>query len=74
MPASKIEEYAERFVLKIDIPGVDVNTVEITLEQGILAMVGDRSQDHVEKDVQRRRIERPTGRSRHSAGISVPSR
>lgn len=62
VPAADIEEYADRFVLKMDIPGVDVNTVEITLEQGILAIVGDRPKDHAERDIQRGRIERPTGR------------
>ena len=62
MPAADIEEYADRFVLKIDIPGVDVNTVEITLEQGILAVVGERPKDRAERDLLRGRIERPTGR------------
>jgi HSP20 family protein len=62
VPASDIEEYADRFVLKIDIPGVDVNAVDITLEQGLLSVVGDRPKDRADQDIQRGRIERPTGR------------
>ena len=68
VPPADIEEYSDRFVLKIDIPGVDVNGVDITLEQGILAVSGDRPKDHVERDLQRGRIERPMGRfHRHFA-------
>ena len=68
VPAADIEEYSDRFVLKIDVPGVDVNAIDITLEQGILAVVGDRQKDHAETDLQRGRIERPTGRfHRHFA-------
>ena len=68
VPDADIEEYADRFVLKIDVPGVDVGAVEITLEQGILAVVGDRPKDHAERDLQRGRIERPSGRfHRHFA-------
>ena len=68
IPPADIEEYTDRFVLKIDIPGVDVGAVEITLEQGVLTVVGDRPKDHAERDLQRGRIERPTGRfHRHFA-------
>jgi HSP20 family protein len=68
IPPADIEEYADRFVLKIDVPGVDVGAVEITLEQGVLAVVGDRPKDLAERDLQRGRIERPTGRfHRHFA-------
>ena len=68
IPPADIEEYTDRFVLKIDIPGVDVGAVEITLEQGVLTVVGDRPKDHAERDLQRERIERPTGRfHRHFA-------
>ena len=68
VPPADIEEYADRFVMKIDIPGVDASAVEITLEQGILTVVGDRPKDRAENDIQRGRIERPTGRfHRHFA-------
>jgi HSP20 family protein len=62
IPAADIDEYADRFVLKLDIPGVDANEVEITLEQGVLAIGGIREKDAAESDVQRERSERPMGR------------
>jgi HSP20 family protein len=68
VPPADIEEYADRFVMKIDIPGVDASAVEITLEQGILTIVGNRPKDRAENDLQRGRIERPSGRfHRHFA-------
>ena len=68
VPPADIEEYADRFIMKIDIPGVDVGAMEITLEQGILTVVGNRPKDRAENDLQRGRIERPTGRfHRHFA-------
>ena len=62
IPPADIEEYTDRFVLKIDIPGVDPNTVDITLDQGVLSVGGNRGRDAAERDVQRVRNERPDGR------------
>jgi HSP20 family protein len=68
VPPADIEEYADRFVLRIDIPGVDAGAVDITLEQGILTVVGDRPKEHADRNLQRGRLERPTGRfHRHFA-------
>jgi len=52
-----IDEYADRFVLKLDIPSVDPNEVEITLDQGVLAIGGIREKDPAEGDVQQERSE-----------------
>ena len=62
IPPADIEEYADRFVLKLDVPGVDVATIDITLDEGVLALSGERPKAAVAKDVERSRIERPHGR------------
>lgn len=63
IPPADVEEYQDRFVLKIDIPGVDPNAVEITLEQSVLTVSGNRSKDRVENDnVVGERSERAIGR------------
>jgi len=49
IPPADVEEYADRFVLKVDIPGVNANAVEITLEQGILSITGQREKDVSER-------------------------
>jgi HSP20 family protein len=62
IPSADVEEYADRFALKLDVPGVDVATLEITLDQGVLSISGERPKDTQAKDVERRRAERPHGR------------
>ena len=53
IPQADIEEYADRFVLKLDVPGVDLAAVEITLDKGLLTLSGERAKDASGKDVQR---------------------
>ena len=62
IPQADIEEYADRFVLKLDVPGVELEAVEITLDNGLLTLSGERAKDASGKDVQRTRVERPHGR------------
>ena len=62
IPQADIEEYADRFVLKLDVPGVELEAVEITLDNGLLSLSGERAKDAAGKDVQRSRVERPHGR------------
>lgn len=43
VPAVDVHEYADRFEFYVDIPGVDPNKVELTLENGVLTLSGERS-------------------------------
>jgi HSP20 family protein len=43
VPAVDIREYSDRFELYVDIPGVDPNKVELTLEGGVLTLSGQRT-------------------------------
>ena len=63
IPPADIEEYADRFVLKLDVPGVDVAAIEITLDKGVLSVSGERAKDAVRRRTcERSRGERPHGR------------
>ena len=42
VPAVDIHEYADSFELYLDVPGVDPNQVELTLEGGVLTLSGQR--------------------------------
>jgi HSP20 family protein len=44
IPQVDIHEYANRFELHVDLPGVDPAKVELTLDGGILALSGERPQ------------------------------
>jgi len=62
VPPADIAEFKDRFVLKFDVPGVDVGTIDITLDQGVLSISGQRAQEAAAEGVERSRVERPHGR------------
>jgi HSP20 family protein len=64
VPAVDINEYSNRFELYVDLPGVDPGSVELTLEDGILTLSGERRAKGSANDddaPQNRRIERSQG-------------
>jgi HSP20 family protein len=42
MPAVDVREYVDRFELLVDLPGVDPKVVEITLDNSVLSLSGER--------------------------------
>lgn len=62
VPAADIAEFKDRFVLRFDVPGVNTDGIEITLEHGVLTVSGVREQSTQSAEVERIRIERPSGR------------
>jgi HSP20 family protein len=63
IPLVDIHEYANRFELYVDLPGVDPSTVDLTLDGGILTLSGERPQP-VRKGTEQsqgRRVERGHG-------------
>ncbi len=63
IPLVDIHEYADRFELYVDLPGVDPSKVELTLDGGILTLSGERQQPvrKDSEDAQGRRMERGHG-------------
>jgi HSP20 family protein len=68
-PAVDVREYPDRFQLLLDVPGVDSKDVEITLDNGVLTVSGNRSDEKAvgprgsdQDQPQQQRIERPVGR------------
>lgn len=61
-PAVDIEEYADKFVLYADVPGVDPAGIEVTLEQGVLTLSGSREQAVEQAGIERKRSERASGK------------
>lgn len=43
VPAVDVHEYEDRFEFYVDVPGIDPNKVELTLEGGILTLSGQRT-------------------------------
>lgn len=62
VPPVDIEEYADRFVIYADVPGVDPASIEVTLEKGVLTLSGERPTAVAQSGLERRRNERVSGR------------
>jgi HSP20 family protein len=64
IPNVDINEFEDKFQLYVDVPGVDPKDVDITLENGVLTISGERfmQAEKAEEEVVRRRAERGAGR------------
>jgi HSP20 family protein len=64
VPNVDINEFEDKFQLYVDVPGVDPKDVEITLENGVLTISGERfvQAEKSGETLIRRRAERGTGR------------
>lgn len=60
-PAVDIKEEENRFVIYADLPGVDPKDIEITMEQGVLTLRGERSEESKEEREGYKRVERMSG-------------
>lgn len=60
-PAVDIREEPGQFVLIADIPGVDPKDIEITMENSVLTIKGERQQEHQTDRQGYKRIERVYG-------------
>jgi HSP20 family protein len=60
-PAVDIKEEDKRFLITADLPGVDPKDVEITMDNGMLTIKGERSEEKKEEKEGYRRVERFTG-------------
>ena len=60
-PAVDIKEEANRFVIMADLPGVDPGDIEITMENGVLSIKGERKSEIRDEKEGYKRVERVSG-------------
>ncbi|MDX1513596.1 MAG: Hsp20/alpha crystallin family protein [Gammaproteobacteria bacterium] len=60
-PAVDIKEETDRFVLRADVPGVDSKDIDITMENGVLTIKGERKREDMEQRDGYKRVERVYG-------------
>ena len=60
-PAVDIKEEADRFVIMADLPGVDPGDIEITMENGVLSIKGERKAEIRDEKEGYKRVERVSG-------------
>jgi len=60
-PAVDIKEEKDRYVIHADLPGVEAKDIDITMENGILALKGERATNKEEEHDGYKRVERVRG-------------
>src|SRR5215211_927797 len=70
-PALDISERKDAYLVTVELPGVDTDDLEITLEDGLLTIQGERHFAHDSSEQQFHRVERRYGAFRRS--ITLPA-
>ncbi len=60
-PAVDIKEEEERFLIHADIPGVNADKIEVSMEEGVLTIKGERKHESTEGGKDYKRLERSHG-------------
>lgn len=68
-PSVDIHETPEHFAITAELPGVAKEDVKITVESGILTIMGERKSESETKDKKAHRIERSYGRFERSFAL-----
>jgi HSP20 family protein len=71
-PALDISERKDAYLVTVELPGVEADDLEITLEDGLLTIQGERHFAHDSSERQFHRVERRYGAFRRS--ITLPAR
>jgi HSP20 family protein len=61
LPAVDIQEETDRYLLRADLPGVDPENIDVTMEDGVLTIQGRREQESDKSKDGFRRYERVSG-------------
>ena len=62
VPAVDIVEENDRFVLRADVPGVKPEAIDVSMDNGVLSLSGERHAIATDEEADVQRIERATGR------------
>ncbi len=60
-PAVDVDERDREYIVRADLPGVEPKDIEITLDDGLLTLRGERREEHRETDNGKQRVECFTG-------------
>ena len=60
-PAVDVKEEPQRYVIVADVPGVDPKEIDVTMENGVLSIKGERATDARQADQGFKRVERASG-------------
>jgi len=61
-PAVDIRESEDGYTIEAEVPGINPNDIEVTLDKGVLTLAGERKDESVNDDGGQRHVERVYGR------------
>jgi HSP20 family protein len=70
-PSMDISETKDNVVVKVEVPGMDQKDIEVSLQENLLTIKGEKKQEKEEKDERYHRIERSYGAFTRSARLPV---
>ena len=62
VPAVDIVEHSDRYVLRADVPGVKPADIDVSMEDSVLSLSGERHRETTDESVDTRRVERVSGK------------
>ncbi|MCD6055746.1 MAG: hspA 7 [Gammaproteobacteria bacterium] len=62
IPAVDVKEKKDRFEIKVDLPGINKEDIQIAMENGVLSVEGKRNEEKKEEGDNYYRIERVSGK------------
>ena len=71
VPSMDISETKESLVTRIEVPGMDQKDIQISLQENLLTIKGEKRQEKEEKDERFHRVERSYGTFARSARLPV---
>ncbi len=71
-PSLDLSETKEAFVVKAEIPGIEPKEIQVTLDNQMLTLKGEKKHDKEEKDEQFYRVERAYGAFARSVRLPAP--
>jgi len=71
VPSLDLSETKDAFVAKAEIPGIDPKEIQVTIQENLLTIKGEKRQDTEEKDERHHRIERSYGMFTRSIRLPV---
>jgi HSP20 family protein len=70
-PSMDISETKDSVVVKIEVPGMNQKDIEVSLQENLLTIKGEKRQEKEEKDERYHRVERSYGAFTRSARLPV---
>lgn len=70
-PRLDLSETDENLIAKVEIPGMDPKDLEVSLQENMLTIRGEKKREKEEKDVRLHRVERSYGTFTRSAWLPV---